>query len=690
MANTIYALLVGINQYQVAKSLNACVNDANNMKTYLETAAAQSGAKLSLVMLTNEQATREKVLRTFEKQLGQAGKDDVALFYFSGHGGRESAHPAFRHTEKDNTLETLICHDSAYVRGIADKELRYLIHKISTKNPHVVIITDSCHSGDVTRHNDPDYRVKQFFPPAEDKLGSVFAQRSWKEFIFSNELSEAKANASAANLDTVLPQGKHIHIAACKANEQAFEVADTGVLTQALLHVLTKSAGNITYQNLYNRLLALADEKLVGYNDAAIRQTPQIYAFDKNHKSSLSEVPDMLYERFLGGLVKGEPIHANVTYNAVGNYWQIDMGAIHGLPSIGIETIKIDVVNDQTKNTIAKATVKKVFANHAEITINTNSYISTSDTFGAFVSDVLATPLLFTTAGNTAGIALLNSFYSDNRRRLQRSNIFAAQRGNMLNAYRITAQNNRYELTYGNSKLPLARAIEGYTRSAANAMFTYLKHIARWQYVKNFRNNNAASAINPQDITLKVFYQMPDGTLKEVNFNDQNAGAAGYAQIPPQNSTTKQPEGLVKIAITNHAATTPYYCALAYMGQLFDIVTDTFANGSVLILPKTTVYAGIALPNGKRTDTIPLVQENFIKYYNFPESFFGLLLLASTQPLSITGFEQEALPSPKTDTRGETEPITVVERDPPATAQKWTAQYFEVKLPNPYFTAPTP
>ncbi|HRK26314.1 MAG TPA: hypothetical protein PK239_03390 [Chitinophagales bacterium] len=183
---------------------------------------------------------------------------------------------------------------------------------------------------------------------------------------------------------------------------------------------------------------------------------------------------------------------------------------------------------------------------------------------------------------------------------------------------------------------------------------------------------------------------MPDGTQKEVTFNDQNKGVAGYAQIPPQNSTTKQPEGLVKIAITNHAATTPYYCALAYMGQLFDIVTDTFANGSVLMLPKTTVYAGIALPNGKRTDTIPLVQEEFIKYYNFHESFFGLLLLTSTQPLSITGFEQEALPSPKTDTRGETEPITVIERDPPAPAQKWTAQYFDVKLPNPYFTAPTP
>ncbi|HRK26313.1 MAG TPA: caspase family protein [Chitinophagales bacterium] len=495
MANTIYALLVGINKYQASdKPLNACINDANNMKTYLETAAAQSGAKLSLVMLTDEQATREKVLRTFEKQLGQADKDDVALFYFSGHGGRESAHPAFRHTEKDNTLETLICHDSAYVRGIADKELRYLIHKISTKNPHVVIITDSCHSGDVTRHNDPDYRVKQIFPPAKEKLGSVFAQRSWKEFIFSNELTETKANASAANLDAVLPQGKHVHIAACKSEEEAIEVGDNGVFTYALLQVLTKSAGNITYQNLHNRLLALADENLAVYNR---KQTPQIYVFDKNHKSALSAAPDVLYERFLGGLVKGEPIHANVTYNAIGNYWQIDMGAIHGLPTIGLETIKVDVVNDQTKSTIAKATVKKVFANHAEITINTNNYISTSDTFGAFVSDVLATPLLFTTAGNTAGIALLNSFYSDNRRRLQRSNIFAAQRGNMLNAYRITAQNNRYELTYGNSKLPLARAIEGYTRSAANAMFTYLTHIARWQYVKKFPKQQCRFCYQP-------------------------------------------------------------------------------------------------------------------------------------------------------------------------------------------------
>jgi hypothetical protein len=67
--------------------------------------------------------------------------------------------------EPDNKLEGIVCYDSITEEEsgtlLADKELRYLIHQIATKNeqgeakagsPHIVTIFDCCHSGENTRN----------------------------------------------------------------------------------------------------------------------------------------------------------------------------------------------------------------------------------------------------------------------------------------------------------------------------------------------------------------------------------------------------------------------------------------------------------------------------------------------------------------------------------------------------------
>lgn len=677
MAKTIYALLVGINRYQSLSSLYACVNDATNMKNWLEAAAARAGAKLSLLMLTDEQATRSAVTRSFANQLGLAGEGDVALFYFSGHGALEGAHAAFKQTETDNTIETLLCHDFYYVNGFADKELRYLIHKISGKKPHVIIITDTCHSGDSTRH-DSQVRVKQVFPASLGlKDGPAFAQRKWNEFLFANEITEAHALAAAGNLDAVLPQGNHIHIAACKANELAVEAGDSGLFTEALLQVLSQTAGNITYQNLFTRTDQLLE------NNPYTTQTPQIYVVESSTKKPVTEVPAVLYERFLGGLVAGEPVEANITYNAQKGFWQIDKGTLHGLPSIGLDKVTVEVVSDKDKSVFARANLKAVFPDYAQIEFPASVSVYSTDTYGAFVREVFTTPLLFATGGDEQGKQILQQYYTDNSKSLKKANIVPTPRGNALNIYKITAKDNTFELSFNN--LPVAKQSDGYTKASANAVFGYLKHIARWQYVKKFKNTVAATQLQSSDVRLKLFYQTPAGTLAETAFNEQFTGKASYAQIPPAGSLTQSPTGSIKIALTNQSATTAYYCALAYLGQLYDIVTDTFPGGVVQIAPKTTVYATVAMPNGKRAEDIPLIQDAYIEQYNYPESFFGLLLLCSVQPFSVESFAQEALPAPKTGIRNE-ETAPPADREPPQTPQKWQAVYYEVKIPNPYFT----
>jgi hypothetical protein len=90
----IYALLVGIDDYPLpVPKLRGCVNDVEQMQEYLVARVDPGGQPLGEVLkikkLTNREATRQAVIRTFREHLGQAGPDDVALFCYSGLTSRE-------------------------------------------------------------------------------------------------------------------------------------------------------------------------------------------------------------------------------------------------------------------------------------------------------------------------------------------------------------------------------------------------------------------------------------------------------------------------------------------------------------------------------------------------------------------------------------------------------------------------
>jgi hypothetical protein len=79
--------------------LEGCVNDINAIEDYLRTRLDTQHYQLHLQRLTingkDEQPTRKAVIAGFEQHLRQATEQDVALFYFSGHGSQESAPPEF-------------------------------------------------------------------------------------------------------------------------------------------------------------------------------------------------------------------------------------------------------------------------------------------------------------------------------------------------------------------------------------------------------------------------------------------------------------------------------------------------------------------------------------------------------------------------------------------------------------------
>ena len=193
----LYALLVGIDQYERVTPLHGCINDVRNVEAYLNADPDFAAEAKAIQMLTNEAATKQAIINGFREHLAQATAADTVLFYFSGYGTQEEADPALWPNEANGRLECLVCYDgpvdlaSAYL--MTDKEIRYLINELSEKTgAHVVTIFDCGHSGDTSRN------VGRLAPAEwtntglalERRLPNVFPKRTFSEFLFSDTITE--------------------------------------------------------------------------------------------------------------------------------------------------------------------------------------------------------------------------------------------------------------------------------------------------------------------------------------------------------------------------------------------------------------------------------------------------------------------------------------------------------------------
>jgi len=84
MVQTLYALLVGINDYpSPIPKLSGCVNDVNAISTFLQNRIATDAPDVQRLTLVDEVATREGIIAAFRQHLGQAIKDDLVLFSYN-------------------------------------------------------------------------------------------------------------------------------------------------------------------------------------------------------------------------------------------------------------------------------------------------------------------------------------------------------------------------------------------------------------------------------------------------------------------------------------------------------------------------------------------------------------------------------------------------------------------------------
>ncbi|TVP63368.1 MAG: caspase [Nodularia sp. (in: Bacteria)] len=568
--HNLYALLVGIDNYPHPNHcLQGCVNDITAIEEYLKERFDQKKYQLHLLKLQDEQATREVIIHGFRNHLCQAQKDDVVLFYYSGHGSQELAPKEFWHIEPDHLDETLVCYDSRTENGwdLADKELAKLIAEVAEKEPHITIIMDCCHSGSSTK--DPMQAAKERRFPADKR------ERPLDSFIFTLEDLEKLTDYRDRDPEKhptgwKIPKGRHVLLAACRDYETAKEYPGKfrGYFSYYLLDTLTKTNGKLTYRDLFARTNAIVRSE-------SREQSPQLEA---NHPQDGDKF-------FLDGAIAEVAPYFIVNHDKTSG-WVIEGGAIHGVqaPKNGETTLlalfKFDANNEDLQDpskSVGTAKVTQVLPNKSQIDIAGVENLVTDTTFKAVVTSLPLPPLSVSFEGDEVGVNLA-------REQLNKAGLngkpsaYVCESQEIGNTQlRLLCHNNQYVIAQPTDERPLVAQIDGYIPNNADKAIKRLEHIARWKTIAQLANT-AATQIKAGNVKMELILKDEDlSQLQQMRLQYKYQGGKWQ---PPE----------FKLKLTN-TTKKPLYCALVNLSESFSISVPFFEAGSIRLQAGESAYA---------------------------------------------------------------------------------------------------
>jgi Caspase domain/Effector-associated domain 7 len=134
---SIFALSVGVGTYTELPNLKCPSNDANDFVAVLQSGSEQTHIKL----ITDKEATRSSIIDELRWLSNNADPDDTAMFFFSGHGGRQ--------TESADD-QAFLCPVNGSLLDpettcITSQELNRELGRIKSKR--LIVLLDTCYSG---------------------------------------------------------------------------------------------------------------------------------------------------------------------------------------------------------------------------------------------------------------------------------------------------------------------------------------------------------------------------------------------------------------------------------------------------------------------------------------------------------------------------------------------------------------
>ncbi|HSI54689.1 MAG TPA: caspase family protein [Ramlibacter sp.] len=257
--------------------LAACEFDANDM------AALAKGQGMKPTTLLTKKATRAKVLAAMRAAAKALKKGDLFFLTYSGHGGQVRDANG---DEPDRKDETWCLYDGQLI----DDELYFELSRF-VAGVRVLVLSDSCHSGTVTRQMPPAPP-----PPGQRArlMPDAVATRVYREhqkFYDGLQAKVAKDAAAARGRATVDPDealalvgpGAHatalvgafkpsvILISGCQDNQTSMDGDYNGAFTEKVLKVWNHGAFEGGYNSFHARVRA----------SLPASQSPNLFALGK-------------------------------------------------------------------------------------------------------------------------------------------------------------------------------------------------------------------------------------------------------------------------------------------------------------------------------------------------------------------------------------------------------------------------
>lgn len=213
-----FALCVGINAYGGANQLSGCVNDA------LDWQQALVARGYNVSMMLDETATGDNIRTALKHAMEIARYGDRFVFTYSGHG---TYLPDYDGDEADKRDEA-ICPVDCFTKGmITDDEIAN-IFGVRRYGVRAVQISDSCHSGTVSRFigTPTDFPKPRMIPATQ----------------FTHTARAATPRPTRSLRATLLP---HLLMAGCKDEEYSYDAwfgsKANGAFTKIALDALLRN-----------------------------------------------------------------------------------------------------------------------------------------------------------------------------------------------------------------------------------------------------------------------------------------------------------------------------------------------------------------------------------------------------------------------------------------------------------------
>lgn len=659
MTKNIYALLVGIDAYHPASvpiipPLKGSVNDIKAVEAYLR--ERTKGGEWKLVestnvpwILTNEQATRQAIINSFEQHLCNANGDDVVFFYYCGHGAQEKAAEDFWHLEPDRLNETLVCYDSRTEGNgdLADKEIAYLISQVAQNNPHVVMILDCCHSGSGTRDLSPEITVRR--APVDSR------ERPLSSYIFAqdktalDELLTPSRHLEKKTTGIVLPKGRHVVLSACRDYELAKEYKGQdgqprGAFSYFLLETLQRTNGSLTYRDLARTLNALVSGQVQD-------QSPQIEATDSEE----------LNQPFLGGAITERPFYFTLTYSRKDKSWAIDGGALHGIPkSKGDILVAIFPAGStpeqlrQSGEALVQARVTQVLPQRSKVEVmsdgvsvnsTTEAALSENESYWAVVTSLPIEPLKVyfqSEQAEQAGIELAHQALLKAGAN-ERSSLYVRRVDTSADAdYKLLARDRQYWLTLPTDDRPLVAPLPekpdqaSYTPERALQVIQRLEHIARWTNTLELESP-ATTRIRPDDLKMEIVLHTIGASSLDGDNSETTATEGADMRLEYEYFDGAWSPPTFYVRLTNNSQKT-LYCNVLDLTESFAVSVAFFQDRtSVRLQPGETIEG----------EYINSIVPDELWEQGITERKDRLKLIVSTTEFDASLLEQDALDLPR-------------------------------------------